>query len=318
MKRTICAFATAIAGSSALLARKRRPRCGSPGAPAPCRRPPRPSRSPPRWAGTRRPASRSNWCRCRARPIASKPSPPRTCNTACPRSSRWRSSGRRASRSKTSTPPIRRNIYGIAVPEDSPIKTFADLKGKKIGVTSMASAGVIVARALAANNGFNPDKDVLDRGRRRGGADRRAAALASGRRALAVRHAIRADRECRRQAAHARHQGDRASSRPTASSRWRNGSRTIAPKRSRSRRVTPRARCSRSPIPKPRSASCGRSIPQTKATGKDEATALRDDIKTLEARAQSWRLESVGAKKWGENSSRTTTPMWTSSSRTAC
>src|ERR1041385_334536 len=52
------------------------------------------------------------------------------------------------------------NIYGIAVPEDSPIKTFADLKGKKIGVTSMASAGVIIARALAANNGFNPDKDI--------------------------------------------------------------------------------------------------------------------------------------------------------------
>src|SRR6478609_2474809 len=44
------------------------------------------------------------------------------------------------------------NIYGIAVPDDSPIKTFADLRGKKIGVTSMASAGVIVARALAKNN----------------------------------------------------------------------------------------------------------------------------------------------------------------------
>src|SRR5256885_9712098 len=52
------------------------------------------------------------------------------------------------------------NIYGIAVPDDSPIKTFADLKGKTIGVTSMASAGVIVARALAANNGFNPDRDI--------------------------------------------------------------------------------------------------------------------------------------------------------------
>src|SRR6476661_10338425 len=52
------------------------------------------------------------------------------------------------------------NIYGIAVPEDSAIKTFADLKGKKIGVTSMASAGVIIARALAANHGFNPDKDI--------------------------------------------------------------------------------------------------------------------------------------------------------------
>src|SRR6266545_7085704 len=46
------------------------------------------------------------------------------------------------------------NIYGIAVPADSPIKNFDELKGKKIGVTSMASAGVIVARALAANNGF--------------------------------------------------------------------------------------------------------------------------------------------------------------------
>ncbi|MBN8959460.1 MAG: ABC transporter substrate-binding protein, partial [Rhizobiales bacterium] len=52
------------------------------------------------------------------------------------------------------------NIYGIAVPADSPIKTFADLKGKKIGVTSMASAGVIVARALATENGLNPDKDI--------------------------------------------------------------------------------------------------------------------------------------------------------------
>jgi NitT/TauT family transport system substrate-binding protein len=28
--------------------------------------------------------------------------------------------------------------------------------------------------------------------------------------------------------------------------------------------------------------------PQTKATGKDEATALRDDLKTLQARAQHW------------------------------
>lgn len=52
------------------------------------------------------------------------------------------------------------NIYGMAVPADSPIKTFQDLKGKSIGVTSMASAGVIAARALIANAGLNPDKDV--------------------------------------------------------------------------------------------------------------------------------------------------------------
>ena len=33
------------------------------------------------------------------------------------------------------------NIYGIEVPADSPIKSFSDLKGKKIGVASMASGG---------------------------------------------------------------------------------------------------------------------------------------------------------------------------------
>jgi NitT/TauT family transport system substrate-binding protein len=43
-------------------------------------------------------------------------------------------------------------------------------------------------------------------------------------------------------------------------------------------------------------------FPQTKATGKDEATALRDDIKTLEARAKNWRPEAGGVTKWGENS----------------
>src|SRR5919205_2172162 len=52
------------------------------------------------------------------------------------------------------------NIYGIAVPADSPVQSFKDLKGKKIGVTSMASGGVVIARALAANNGMDPDRDI--------------------------------------------------------------------------------------------------------------------------------------------------------------
>ncbi len=52
------------------------------------------------------------------------------------------------------------NIYGIAVPEDSPIKTVADLKGKKIGVASMASGGVIVARALITQQGLDPNRDA--------------------------------------------------------------------------------------------------------------------------------------------------------------
>ena len=52
------------------------------------------------------------------------------------------------------------NIYGIAVPADSPVKSMADLKGKRIGVTSMASAGVIVARALARQARLDPDRDI--------------------------------------------------------------------------------------------------------------------------------------------------------------
>ena len=42
--------------------------------------------------------------------------------------------------------------------------------------------------------------------------------------------------------------------------------------------------------------------PATKPTGKDEATALRDDTKVLQARAQNWRLEKAGVRRWGENS----------------
>ena len=41
--------------------------------------------------------------------------------------------------------------------------------------------------------------------------------------------------------------------------------------------------------------------PQTKATGKDEATALRDDLITLDARARNWRYEQVDGTRWGDN-----------------
>ncbi len=52
------------------------------------------------------------------------------------------------------------NAYGLAVPADSPIQKAADLKGKNIGVISLASAGVVVARAQVAAAGLDPDRDV--------------------------------------------------------------------------------------------------------------------------------------------------------------
>ncbi|HET9752256.1 MAG TPA: ABC transporter substrate-binding protein, partial [Myxococcales bacterium] len=52
------------------------------------------------------------------------------------------------------------NIYGIAVPKESAVKSLADLKGKKIGVASMASGGVPVARGLLSMSGLDPETDA--------------------------------------------------------------------------------------------------------------------------------------------------------------
>jgi NitT/TauT family transport system substrate-binding protein len=43
-------------------------------------------------------------------------------------------------------------------------------------------------------------------------------------------------------------------------------------------------------------------FPFTRPTGKDDATAVREDIRVLEARAPHWRLEPAGVNRWGQNS----------------
>src|SRR5262249_11439790 len=43
-------------------------------------------------------------------------------------------------------------------------------------------------------------------------------------------------------------------------------------------------------------------LPLAKPTGKDEATALKDDVKTIEARIVNWKLDKAGVSHWGENS----------------
>jgi NitT/TauT family transport system substrate-binding protein len=192
------------------------------------------------------------------------------------------------------------NIYGIAVPEDSPIKTFADLKGKKIGVTSMASAGVIVARALAKSNGFDPDKDVSIVV---AGEAAQTAALLRGKQVDALsqfdtQYALTENAGAKLRlldtkdiaifpsngliALEERLANNRAEAVALAKG-YAMGSVFAVANPEAAVRITWEV------------------FPQTKATGKSEADALKDDVKTLEARARSWRLESVGAKKWGEN-----------------
>jgi NitT/TauT family transport system substrate-binding protein len=193
------------------------------------------------------------------------------------------------------------NIYGIAVPVDSPIKTFADLKGKSIGVTSMASAGVIVARALARNNGFDPDRDI--RIVVAGEAGQTAALLRGGH--------VDALSQFDTQYALTESAGVRLRLLDTSDIAKfpSNGlialEETLQNKRAEAVALAQGyAKGTIFAINNPEAAIriLWEVFPQTKATGKDEATALADDIKTLEARARSWRLESGGVSKWGDNS----------------
>ena len=51
-------------------------------------------------------------------------------------------------------------IFRVVVPRDSAIQKVADLRGKTIGVSALASGAVPVAKALLASGGLDPDKDV--------------------------------------------------------------------------------------------------------------------------------------------------------------
>jgi NitT/TauT family transport system substrate-binding protein len=193
------------------------------------------------------------------------------------------------------------NIYGIAVPEDSAIKTFADLKGKKIGVTSMASAGVIIARALAANHGFNPDKDISIV----------VAGEAAQTAALLRSNQVDALSQFDTQYALTENAGARLRLLDTSeiakfpSNGFIALEDTLVNKRAEAVAVGKGyAMGTVFALANPEAAIriLWEVFPQTKATGKDEATAMRDDVKTLLARAKSWKLESGGVTKWGENS----------------
>lgn len=53
-----------------------------------------------------------------------------------------------------------RSIWSLSVPPQSPIRRVAELKGKKIGVIGMGSAGVPFARAFVRAAGLDPERDV--------------------------------------------------------------------------------------------------------------------------------------------------------------
>lgn len=199
------------------------------------------------------------------------------------------------------------NIYGYAVPADSDIKSVADLKGKKVGVIGMGSAGAIVARALAAEAGIDPLKDISIVV---AGEGAQTAALLAGKQ-------IDALSQFDTQYAMVANAGVplRLLDHPGIKNFPSNGFIALADQLKDKRKEAVAmakgyAMGTAFAMANPEAAVriLWEVYPQTKATGKDEATALRDDVSTLNARARSWNYQAVGAKRWGDNVEANYTP----------
>ena len=193
------------------------------------------------------------------------------------------------------------NGYGIAVPADSPIQSPSELRGKSIGVISLASAGVVVARAQVAAAGLDPARDVQIVV---AGEGAQTAAMVRNRQvdalsqfdtqyALVENAGVRVRYLDRRDIERFPGNGFLASEESL---------------RTRQKELVGLARAYAKgtifTIANPEAAVriVYEVFPQTKPTGKDEATAVREDLKVLEARMPHYRLEPAGVKRWGENS----------------
>lgn len=193
------------------------------------------------------------------------------------------------------------NTTGIAVPVDSPIKTLADLKGKNIGVASMASSGVIVARALAAAGGLNPDTDitfvVVGEGAqpalmlKRGDVQ----ALSQFDTQYALTEIAGVPLRLLDLSGFERHPAHAFVALES----------TIASKRRLLvglGRAYAKAQVFATANPEAAVRMLYEVFPQTRAVGTDEATAIRNDMKVLRARAAHWQLAPAAVTRWGESS----------------
>jgi NitT/TauT family transport system substrate-binding protein len=192
------------------------------------------------------------------------------------------------------------NIYGIAVPRDSAIRSLKDLKGQKIGVASMASGGVQVARGLLAMNGLDPDKDaqivVV-------GEAAQAAALVRAKQvgALSLYDTQYALIE---NAGVPLRMLDAGPVARYPSNGFLALEETLQKERAQAVALARGyAMGTVFAIANPEAAVkiLYQVYPQTKASGKGDAEALKEDVKTLLARAQHWRLEATGVTRWGES-----------------
>jgi NitT/TauT family transport system substrate-binding protein len=193
------------------------------------------------------------------------------------------------------------NIYGIAVPADSAVHKFTDLKGKNIGVIAMGSAGVLIARALAATNGLNPDRDI----------NIVAAGEGAQTAALLKTKQVDALSQYDTQYALVENAGVKLRMLETKDIDRFPSNGFLALEETLKNRRKELVALARGyamgtvfAIANPEAAVriLYDVYPATKPTGKDEATAIRDDVRVLQARIVNWKLEKAGVKKWGESS----------------
>jgi NitT/TauT family transport system substrate-binding protein len=193
------------------------------------------------------------------------------------------------------------NIYGIAVPANSPVQKMTDLKGKNIGVISMGSAGVQIARALAATSGMDPANDINVVV---AGEGAQTAAMVRSRQVEALS-------QYDTQYAMVENAGVKLRLLDTKDIDRYPSNGFLALEETLKTRPREAAAVARGyakgtifAINNPEAAirMLYEVYPQTRPTGKDEATAIRDDVKVLQARIVNWKLDKAGVAKWGENS----------------
>ncbi len=193
------------------------------------------------------------------------------------------------------------NIYGIAVPADSPIRTIADLKGKTVGVISMGSGAVFIARQLAAAAGLDPEKDL------------KIVVAGEGAQPAVMLRNKQVDglAQFDTQFAMVENAGVKLRLLDTrATDHYPSNGFLALEENIKSRRKESiglaRGYAKGTIFAIANTEAAVRILyevfPATKPTGKDEATAVRDDVKVLEARIKNWKLDKAGVKKWGESS----------------
>ena len=197
------------------------------------------------------------------------------------------------------------NIYQLAVPADSSIRTISDLKGKTIGVISMGG-GVLFAKAVIAMAGMDPEKDV-----------RIVVAGESAQTAAMVR-SKQVDALCQFDTQYALVENAGVKLRLLEAKeidRFPGNGFLALDDTLRTRRkdavalARGYAKGTIFAINNPEAAVriLYEVFPEIKPTGKDEAAAIRDDTKVLQARIPNWKLEKSGVKRCGARARRRTT-----------